>query len=128
MTKLNEKLIGFAKEGKPTKYLRAFLTMEGIEDKEATKLLAELGIGRITAGFTQVNTLALLENGITEDELYRTLLAENAVNEARWVGDRNKIRKVINAVFERLGSPVEEKPASESLKAEVKALGKSKTK
>ena len=108
-----------------TATLRAHLQLAGITDsKEQTALLAESGIGRRTSGWTQTNTLGLLESGVTEDTLYSVLIEEGAVNELRWVGDRNRIRITMNAIYSKLGEPVHEKPASESLKAEAKELVK----
>lgn len=105
-----------------TKIIRAKLTIAGMDDKEITAALKEAGIGRNTAGWTQTNTLKLLENGVSERELYSVILENAAKNEARWIGDRNRIRVTMNRIFEKLGSPVEEEAASEAQKEAVKSL------
>ena len=111
-----------AAEGKSTKVIRAHLTIEGMADKDISALLKDAGVGRQTAGFTQQNTLALLEGGVSEFELYSAVLENEAKNEARWISDRNKIRITLNRIYEKLGSPVTEKPATEKQKAAIKVL------
>lgn len=105
-----------------TKIIRAKLTIAGMDDKEITAALKEAGIGRNTAGFTQTNTLKLLEGGVSEFELYDAILENQAKNEARWIGDRNRIRLTMNRIFSNLGSPVNEEPATEEQKEAVKTL------
>jgi len=105
-----------------TKMIRARLTIAGMDDKAITAALKEAGVGRNTAGFTQANTLSLLENGISEFELYKAILDNQAKNEARWIGDRNRIRLTMNRIFAKLNSPVSEKPATEKQKEAIKTL------
>lgn len=111
-----------AASGDANKIIRAKLTLAGLDDKEITALLKEAGIGRNTAGFTQTNTLALLEGGISEYKLYQAILDAGAKNEARWIGDRNRIRLTMNRIFDNLGSPVKEKAATIEQKEAIKSL------
>ncbi len=111
-----------AAEGDSNKIIRAKLTIAGLSDKEISALIKEAGIGRNTSGFTQTNTLALLETGITEYELYKAILNAGAKNEARWIGDRNRIRMTLNKIFAKFESPVDESPADDSQKEAIKTL------
>ena len=112
----------WASNGEATKIIRAKLTIAGIDDKTITSLIQEAGVGRNTAGFTQVNTLKFLEDGVTEYELYEKIIEEKAKNEARWISDRNKIRKTLNAVYDKLGSPIPEQAATDKQKEAIKKL------
>ena len=121
MTTITE-VKAMAEAGDSTKIIRAKLTIAGLSDKDISALVKEAGIGRLTAGFTQVNTLKFLEDGVTEFELFEKIIEEKAKNEARWISDRNKIRKTLNAVYEKLGSPIAEEPATEAQKEEIKRM------
>jgi hypothetical protein len=46
-----ETILDLNAQNKPIKYIRAYLTMEGYSDKEATELLKEAEIGGKKAGF-----------------------------------------------------------------------------
>jgi hypothetical protein len=109
-----------------TAVLRAHMTIAGLDAKAQTALLAEAGIGRRTSGFTQTDTLALLEGGVSENELYNVLLNAGAKNELRWVSDRNRVRVTMNAIYKKLGQEVVEVPATEAQKSEAKELVKAK--
>lgn len=111
-----------AAEGKATKYIRAVLTIEGLDDKEISALIKEAGIGRNTAGFTQVNTMAFIEGGVTEYDLYQKLIDEGARNELRWISDRNRIRVTMNRVHEKYGNSIKEKPATAEQKEAAKKI------
>lgn len=114
-------LTNLAKEGKTIAYIRAFLTLEGIEGKEATDLLKDLGISRTNNGATYPDILNYLsEEPRTEKEFYEYVLVEGTKNEARWINDRNKIRIVLNKVYVKNGIEFKEESASDSLKKEVK--------
>lgn len=117
------------KDKKEISWIRAGLEFNhGVKGKEATALLAELGIGRKTADWTQVNTLEFLgEKPRTEKDLYDTLIKEGAKNELRWINDRNKIRLTLNAVFEKFEpGKFKEALATEALKKKAKEIVNSK--
>jgi hypothetical protein len=119
----SDKIIAKAlKEGTASKIVRAQLTIEGIADKKISELLKAANIGRVTSGFTQTNTLKFLEAGVSEFTLYEKIIAEKAKNEARWIGDRNRIRVTLNAIFIKFEKPVTEKPATEAQKLAIKSL------
>jgi hypothetical protein len=119
---IQEQIQEWNEAGDATKIIRAKLTIAGIDDKAITALLKEAGIGRNTAGFTQTNTLKALEAGISEYDLYEIILVNGAKNEARWIGDRNRIRVTMNRIYSNLDSPVTEEAATESQKEQIKTL------
>lgn len=121
MSTINE-VKDWAAAGDSTKIIRAKLTIAGLEDKAISALIKEAGIGRQTAGFTQTNTLAFLEDGVSEYDLYQVILENEARNEARWIGDRNRIRMTLNRVHEKLGGAVAEKAATKDQKEAIKKL------
>ena len=107
--------------GKALKIIKAELTLAGASNKEIKELTAGLSAAR--EGWAFSNTLEWFASELrTEEELYKKLIAEGAVNEARWVGDRNKIRLLSIRVATKLGAEFTEVPASESLKKALKEL------
>ena len=127
MSNVIDKIKELNKEGRATKYIRAYLTMEGYSDKVITGLLKEAGVGRSSSKWTQSNTLNWLgEDARTERELYEKILENDARNEARWVNDRNKVRGLLNAVYSKF-TDVFEDPATPALKLLIKNLSEGKT-
>lgn len=108
--------------GKPVKIIRAELTLAGATNKEIKELTAGL---TTKEGWTQTNTLLFLGAELrTQEQLYQAILDSGSVNEARWIGDRERVRLLVNKVAQNLGAQFTEVLASEGLKAQVKALGK----
>jgi len=122
MTTINDTIKELSLEGKSTRIIRATLTVAGYSDKDITEALKLSGIGRTTAGFTEKDTINFIGEGVTEFALYEKLLLEGNKNELRWIGARDRVRNVINTVYKNLGSPVEEKAATEEQKAEAKRI------
>lgn len=106
--------------GKPVKIIRAELTLAGATNKEIKELTAGLATKE---GWTYSNTLDFLGSELrTQEELYKVILENKSVNEARWISDREKVRALINKVAVKLGAEFTEVLASDSLKNQVKAL------
>jgi hypothetical protein len=109
-----------AASGKPVKIIRAELTLAGATNKEIKELTAGLATKE---GWTYSNTLDFLGSELrTQEELYKVILENKSVNEARWISDREKVRALINKVAVKLGAEFTEVLASEALKNQVKAL------
>lgn len=77
------------------------------------------------AGWTQQDTLAWLgEEPRTEKELFELIIEKEQQNEARWVRDRNRVRKLLNAVYAKFDQPVPEEAPGAKLKDAITELGK----
>jgi len=117
-------ITSIAGEGKSAKQIRGFLAFEhNIEGKAATELLEQAGVsaGGKAGSFESIVTWLGAEPR-TEDALYEFILLNGTPNEARWVSQRNTIRKTINRVFAAGGQEIEELLATTEIKATLKAM------
>lgn len=106
--------------GKPVKIIRAELTLAGATNKQIKELTAGLSTKE---GWTYTNTLEFLGAELrTQKDLYEAILNAESVNEARWIGDRDRVRTLTIKVAVKLGAEFTEELASESLKNQLKAL------
>lgn len=112
--------------GKPVKIIRAELTLAGATNKQ----IKELTAGMVSKeGWTYTNTLDFLESDLrTQKDLYTAVLENSAVNEARWIGDRERVRLLVIKIAQKLGAEFTEELASKELVDAVKALSKQATK
>jgi hypothetical protein len=117
-------ITSIAGEGKSAKQIRGWLAFEhNIEGKGATKLMEQAGVsaGSKAGSFDSIVTWLGAEPR-TEDALYEFILLNGTPNEARWVSQRNTIRKTINRVFAMGGQEIDELLATADIKASVKAM------
>jgi hypothetical protein len=117
-------ITAIAAEGKSAKQIRGFLAFEhSLEGKAATELMEKAGVsaGGKAGSFESIVTWLGAEPR-TEDALYEHILFNGTVNEARWISQRNTIRKTINRVFASGGKNITEVAASVVVKAAVKAM------
>lgn len=123
----NSTFSAIVNSGKSLKIIKAELTIAGATNKEIKELTAGLSASR--EGWAFSNTLEFLGSELrTEADLYNKLISEKAINEARWIGDRNKIRLLSIRVATKLGAEFTEVPASENIKKVLKELIGSKGK
>ena len=99
------------------------LIQSGMDFKTAEQYYKENGDGTrraVSGGFTDL--IAFLgEAPRTQRELYEWVLEFGTSNEARWITNRDAIRKLSVEIFKKGGENFQEVNASPSLKEEVKS-------
>lgn len=109
-----------SKEGKAIKYIRAFLTLEGLEDKLITKLLKEVGVSKSKNSFIDKYKAFLIEASRTEQEALDFI---NGTNGQEETSNNVKVHKSLYLGYYELAQSVREsvkdsasKPESDDLK------------
>lgn len=111
---------------KKNEAITLLITDYGVDYTQATAIYKEHGAGiRATksGGFNDV--LAFLqESPRTQDELYEYVLVNGTKNEARWISQRDSIRRLSVAIFMKGGAEFDECLATDEIKASIKAMVK----
>ena len=110
----------------PVEEAIAKLTALGLGTGDLEKLLREVGViapkPAITKELTFPEVIAYLgEEPRTEKEFYEYVLKYGTRNEARWINDRNVVRRTTNQVFAKFGKTIVEVAATKELKDSLKA-------
>ena len=102
------------------------ITEHGYDFTQAQAIYKEHGAGiraSKSGGFNDV--LAFLQaEPRTQSEFYGYVIDNGTKNEARWISQRDSIRKLAIAIYVKGGYDFVESPASDKLKADIKAIVK----
>jgi hypothetical protein len=101
----------------PASGIKAALKKKGYKEEDIIKLVKT----RTTEGLSFPEVIASLEaKPVTEKAFAEFILDKATKNEARWFNDRNRIRKVTNAIHVKGGATFKEVEASKELLKKLK--------